>query len=288
VAESATPPLVVMTDLGDGGTVADALLGTDARAAGDAVIDWAHTIGMLHRVTQGAREVFRAALGRRSGEALLGESRMSIIADESAMRIEALCTQLGVLVASGALGELRELPRRLSGDGPGALSPHDACPDNNIRTENGLVLIDFEDAQWRHVAWDVAYLTVPWPSCWCSWRMPGDVAERALERYRTTVETELPYVRTPQFRHDVAAAAVGWSFISASWFLPNALGDDPPPENPAQPTPTRRAMILHRLGAARRNEDLPALAELAGRLRAALVERWGEVPLAYAPAFDAE
>ena len=47
-------------------------------------------------------------------------------------------------------------------------------------------------------------------------------------------------------------------------------------------------MILHRLDGARRNGDLERLARFAEVLRAALVQRWGEVPLAYAPAFDAQ
>jgi hypothetical protein len=55
--------------------------------------------------------------------------------------------------------------------------------------------------------------------------------------------------------------------------------------NPDKPTPTRRAMITHRLAAASRNTELPALAELAGTLARALAGRWGDVPLAYAPAF---
>jgi hypothetical protein len=49
------------------------------------------------------------------------------------------------------------------------------------------------------------------------------------------------------FRRDVDAAAVGWAFVSAAWFLPRALVDDPPPVNPSKPMSTRRAMILHRL-----------------------------------------
>ena len=80
----------------------------------------------------------------------------------------------------------------------------------------------------------------------------------------------------------------GWrgKYVSTSLVLPNALGDDPPADDPSKPTPTRRAMILHRLDGARRSTDLPALAELAERLRAYLVGRWGEVPLAFAPAFE--
>jgi hypothetical protein len=84
----------------------------------------------------------------------------------------------------------------------------------------------------------------------------------------------------------VADAAVGWSVMSATWFMRRALADDPPSLHPELPTPSRRAMILHRLDGARRNSRMAALAKLAGSLRGRLVARWGEVPLAYAPAFE--
>jgi hypothetical protein len=286
VAEGAAPPIVVMTDLGDGPSVADVLLGDDFDAGSDAVLRWAGAIATLHRVTLGSRDEFRAALGQRAGDLPVSETQMLTAADDAARVLEQQCIDLEVRIPPGALTELRDLPRRLNGDQAAALTPHDACPDNNVRVGDDLVLLDFEGAQWRHVAWDVAYLTVPWPSCWCSWRMPGDVAGRALERYRTTIEADLPYVRTPEFRHDVAAAATGWALISTSSFLPKALSDDPPPDDPAKLTPTRRAMILHRLYAAQRCEETPALAALAESLREYLVHRWGEVPLAYAPAFE--
>jgi hypothetical protein len=144
------------------------------------------------------------------------------------------------------------------------------------------VLIDFEGAQWRHVAWDLAYLAVPWPSCWCSWRLPADAAARAVDAYRARLAS--PYADSPGFDRDLAAAAVGWAFMSTAWFLPRALPDQP---RPLRTTPPRRALVLHRLQEAGASTELPALAELADRLHAALVGRWGPVPLAYAPAFDA-
>lgn len=279
--ESSAPPLVVMTDVGTGPSVADALRGSDPAAAAEAVRQWAATIGRLHRTTMGHREQFRAALGQRSGELLLGESRMSLAVDEAARLLEQQCLQLDVTVPPHALQELRELPRRLSGDAA-AISPDDACPEDNVWLGDRLMLVDFEGAQWRHVAWDVAYLTVPWPTCHCSWKMPSDVASRALESYRAELEHELPYVREPQFRADVAAAALGWSLISTAWYLTSALSDD---EHDAT-TPSRRALVLHRLDVARHVDEPAAAAELAARLRAELVDRWGAVRLGYAPAFD--
>jgi hypothetical protein len=189
-----------------------------------------------------------------------------------------------VRVPDGAADELRGLAKRLGGSGLAAMTPADACPDNNVLTSGGLALLDFEGAQWRHVAWDVAYLVVPWPTCWCSWRLPDEVRTHALQTYRETAADRLPEVTGSGFTGDVSAAAVGWALVTTALFLDNALGSDPA-LNPDKPTPTRRAMITHRLGAASRNTELPALAALAGALAAVLRDRWGDVPLDFAPAF---
>jgi hypothetical protein len=286
LAEGAAPPVIVMSDLGPGPNVAAALLGDSPEAATGAVLDWAEAVAKLHRATFGHRQEFRAALSMRAGDLPVADHVMPALADETALLLDARCAELGVSVPHGALSELRELPRQLRADDNAALSPSDTCPDDNVRTHDGVALVDFEGAQWRHIAWDVAYLTVPWPSCWCAWRMPHDVAERAVEHYRGVVEDALPYVRSPQFRHDLTAATTGWTMISTASFLSRALADDPPPTDPGKPTPARRALILHRLSAARRTTELPALAELAARLRENLLTRWGEVPLGYAPAFE--
>lgn len=280
VAERGAPPAVAMSDAGDGGSVADALLGDDTEAAGRAVVAWAAAIGALHRGTTGSREAFRAALAARAGDLPVAESTMAADLREAARSLAGHCAELGVAVPPDAADELRSLGGRLDGGGAAALTPADACPDNNVFTGDGLVLIDFEGAEWRHIAWDVAYLTVPWPSCWCSWRIPAAVAEQALDAYRAAVA--LPYAATAAFRADVAAAAVGWTFLSASWLLPRALLDDPPLTRPG---PTRKAMVLHRMRQAAEDTAMPGLAEWAGRLHAALIGRWGEMPLAYAPAF---
>jgi hypothetical protein len=284
VAHGAAPPLVVLEDLGDGPTVAAALLGDDPAIAESAVQAWAVAIGALHGATRGLREAFRSALAERQGDLPVADSRVPVDVEDAVRALDRECTMLGVRIPDGAFDELRGLAKRLSGSGLAALTPADACPDNNVRTADGLVLLDFEGAQWRHVAWDVAYLAVPWPTCWCSWQMPDDVARRAVEAYLQAAAPLLPEVTAPGFARDVEAAAVGWAFLTTTWFLDNALGRDPL-LNPSRPTPTRRAMILHRLDRATQNPELSALGELAAALSGELRSRWGDVPLAYAPAF---
>ena len=86
--------------------------------------------------------------------------------------------------AHGSAGppDVRALAARLLDTEHHALSPADACPDNNLLTDRRLRLIDFEWSEVRHPAWDAAYLAVPWPTCWCSWRIPGRVRRPGARR----------------------------------------------------------------------------------------------------------
>jgi hypothetical protein len=284
VAASGSPPVVVMTDAGTGPSLADALLTGGAEEAARCTERFAVTLAALHLSTRRQRDVFVAELSARAGAAAPGHS-MPGTARRAASDLRVFCGQLGVTVPDGALRALADLPDLLAASGPSALTPADVCPDNNVRAGDGYVLIDFEEAEWRPVAWDAAYLTVPWPSCWCSFRLPSGVASRALAEYRAALASMVPYAATPGFDRDVAVAATGWALITTSWFLRNALGEDPPLHDVTPPPPTRRAVILHRLGTAARGDAIPVLAEFAARLRTQLVHRWGEVPLALPPAF---
>ena len=77
--------------------------------------------------------------------------------------------------------------------------------------------------------------------------------------------------------------SLGWAMTSAGWFLRRAAQDDQP--QPA--TPTRKAMVQHRLVAAVEvpHRQLPALAALAHELLQSTYDAWGEVALQLAPAF---
>jgi hypothetical protein len=284
IAVGDAPPVVITADLGSGPDVARALLGRDPDVARAAVVAWAEAVAAVHVATRDARPAFRAALDERQGDLPVGESTLSVGLDDAVRVLDRDCASLGLPVGAGAFDDLRGLTHRLAGSATAALTPADTCPDNNVGTDAGLVLTDFEGAEWRHLAWDVAYLRVPWPTCWCSWRIPDSVADDALAAYRRVASTGFPEVDGPAFGRDVEAAVIGWALLSTSWSLDTALGSDPP-SNPERPTPPRRATIVHRLDRAAAAGELPALAELSGRLAADLRGRWGELQLPYAPAF---
>lgn len=289
VAVADDSPVMVLEDLGSGlPDVADALLGTDPGQAESAVLAWARATGRLHAATVGADEAFDRALHRHAGR--LGRPTPPVEDMPSALLIAAekwadLLPGIGIEARAETLEAMRGLTALLGG-GPDAraLTPSDACPDNNVLRAGVLVLLDFEGAQVRHVAWDVAYLRVPWPSCWCSWRLPDDVARRAQHVWTEQVAGVVPYVRTPAFTRDLEVAEAGWAAISVGWFLDGALTGS---GRATRRTPGRRALIQHRLGRLTQLTD-PRLAPLvatAALLRAELGRRWQTTSLDLARPF---
>ena len=291
LATSDDPPLLVLADVGEHPSLADALLGRDPRAAEDAVVAWAAALGRLQGATAGLRAPFERALGASGALRAPPVDESADVLAATAGALRRLLPRIGLALPGDAEDELRAVAGDLDASAPGApgaLVPGDTCPDNALLARAGPVLVDWEGAAHRHVAWEAAYLEVPWPSCWCSWAMPPEVAAAGLAAWRTALAPALPAVAEETFAGDLARARTAWAYVSLGWFLPAALGGDPPPEQSALAglVPRRAAMLQHRLaGVATSDAPLPALVDLAGRAHRALVEHLGPTPLALAPAF---
>jgi hypothetical protein len=297
IAVAAHPPLVVLEDLGaDRRDLAALLLGDDPAAADETLMAWAATMARLHASTAGRDELVTEALARNAARLGCPPPPTDDMPGALERAADALATHLpllGVEPSADALGNVRHLAGLLGGDAAArALSPADACPDNNAVTETGMVLLDFEGAAARHVAWDAAYLRVPWPSCWCSWRLPDALAERALARWRSDLAETVPYIGTTGLDADLEIAEAGWAAISTGWFLERAVhleGGVAAEPLAQQLTPSRRAALSHRLARVGRSTDprLGPWRDLVVETLAAARSTWGEVPLELAPAFRA-
>lgn len=280
VAHDDAALLLVMTDLGAGDHLAAALLGEDRDLAQRRLHAWVDALAALHAsATPAVVAGFERSVSARGAVARGSVEEQSGMARE---RYAATLPEVGMQEAlPDLLSALERVPSLLSEDV--ALSPGDACPDNNAVVGAGsserLVLLDLEGAQLLHPAWDLAYLTVPWPSCWCAWAMPQEVVETALVRYGARQE----------LRDALAVTTAVWSVLGPGWFLPRALHPEPDDEQRPE-VPTRRAMVQHRLDVAARAvlpAELVAIPQFAARLHAALEERWGEVTLPLGPAWRA-
>src|SRR3546814_15672777 len=68
-------------------------------------------------------------------------------------------------------GLLLEVATPLEREERWVVTPGDTCPDNNLLPDGVAHLMDFEFAEVRHPAWDAAYLTLPWQTCWFAWQV---------------------------------------------------------------------------------------------------------------------
>ncbi|WP_284533568.1 phosphotransferase family protein [Nocardioides sp. T2.26MG-1] len=279
LAESDDPACVVMTRLDGTESLADVLLAERTERARFGVLGWADALAAIHDASTPERcAAFVGALHERDPglepRALAGDFA------EAADRYSSVLDDLGLRGRDEALTELRSLPAVLGARGHEVLTPADTCPDNTLLVGDAVSLIDFEFAQLRHAAWDVAYLQAPWPSCWCAWPVPDELADAAVERY---CGARGDLMADAAFREDLRLAVLGWQVMSPAFFIAGALLDDDRGIDPRRPA--RRAFVLHRLGRAAAGPGPDALVELAGDLHDALLDRWGPVPLALAPAF---
>jgi phosphotransferase family enzyme len=276
------PPLVVTADLGTGPSLADRLRGDNPGAARAALQSWATTLGRLHAATVDAGPAFAAALP----PGIAADTTKAMVTDGIGWLGRTL-PRVGVSLSDEVVVALRALADGVGG--PVALSPADTCPDNNLETPDGLALVDFESATVRPVAWDLAYLVVPWPTCWCAWRLPDALAEDAMAVWCAASGLSVSTM-------DIARAVITWAIITTGWFLGGALDGVAGMGRDDRTGPPRRALLLHRLGlltGAVRTPlapvpDLvdPVLRDLATRLRATLADGWGEPELPLPPALS--
>jgi hypothetical protein len=287
IAEDRGERLLVMSDVGDGFSVADALLGADRGVAEAALGSWAEALAAVHGATVGVRASFEAGIAERQAGTSIAVDPMPAWLGAVPEALKTSSINVGVALPDGIDGELHEIGRLLNCASRGALSPGDTCPDNNVFASGRLNLVDYEEASYRHIAWDLAYLKVPWPSCWCAWGIPESVAAKALARYVSAAQITALVPDGGAIEHEIDLALLGWGLISASWYLPSALKRDDTMGPPELVAPPRRATVLDRFrvsAAAAERHGYETLARTARAWERSLEGLWGQLRLPVAPA----
>ena len=171
---------MVLEDLGEVSSLADALLGPDPQAATSALSAWASTLGRLHRTSSDAATIDRWRSNRSAlGPLPIPESAAAVLAS-ARPRLELL-----VPVSAEVEGAVLEVDRRLSDRRWWAMTPRDPCPDNcAVRPDGSVVLFDFEGGGIRHALLDAAYLVTTFPTCWCTGDLPAPARSAGLDADR--------------------------------------------------------------------------------------------------------
>lgn len=288
IAHAPEERLLVMEDLGRAPTLADKLLGTDPRAAERGLLAWARSLGRLHSVTAG-READFGALMRRLGQRTWHDPIAPDARQALAELPELLAAELGVDTPEATAKRARTSVRLLGGPGYRAFSPSDLCPDNNLVTNHGVRFLDFEWGCIRDVTLDVAYLRVPFPWCWCVFRMPPGMTEAMLAAWRAEIVDMWPRLGEDDvLMPRLLDAQVLWTWLSTWWLIPRGQERDRPIGATEGSSPLRGAALVDRWErlAAQCALPEPALAEHCTAVARALRKRF-DVPKPALPPYPA-
>ncbi|WP_245811769.1 aminoglycoside phosphotransferase family protein [Actinophytocola xinjiangensis] len=280
--------LVVLEDLGGAPTLADKLLGDDARAAERALLSYSRSLGRLHATTAG-READFDALQRR----LTPPDLKDPLAVDGAAALDELpallADELGLPTTPATL-ECAERGRQLLDNGRHrAFSPSDSCPDNNLITTRGVRFLDFEGGCVRNAIFDAAYLRVPFPSCWCPFALPAGMTDAMLAAWRAEVRVVWPdFDDDAVFASLLLDAQLFWVWLSTwqHFTRPDAARTH---SSSLVHTPRASQVLLDRwqqLAEAGAAAGLDPVAEHASLTHAALRKRYdASQPLPLYPAF---
>lgn len=180
--------LVIMTDLGSGPTLADALLGDDPDLAGRRCAEWANAMG---RLCAGSRAVGDFAELLRACDPdtrLAGGMPSPNLVAEGLQRL----ADAGLAIPASVELERRGFERLVHPEADAAVvTPGDFCPDNVIFTDGGPRFVDLEGSSIHHVAFDAAYAVMPFGTCWCLFDAPRDFTGLLDRAFRRGAEPEL-------------------------------------------------------------------------------------------------
>ncbi|MEU9833087.1 hypothetical protein AB0D67_16295 [Streptosporangium sp. NPDC048047] len=284
-------PLVVMSDLGTAPTLADVLLGDDPEDAADGLLAWSGGLGRLAAASVPHRADF-TELRARYGGLMADRARHGAppVEDEPwipalAPRLSELLDELG-LAAPPGLAEDLALAGTVEHDEYPAFTPGDTCPDNNLLTDDGLRLIDFESAAYESVFLTAAYCRMPFSSCWCVFTLPDGMAEKIEETYRAEVVTIYPALADDAvWNAGVRRAVAVWTAHTTTFLLPRVTEEDRLMHRTRRPVATMRQVIRHRWETASALTEFPAFAETMRLLLREVAGPWKVTPLPGYPAF---
>jgi hypothetical protein len=215
-----------------------------------------------------------------------GTAQRSQQLDATIDQVHGWLTEVGVDLPEAARREVRGVYEAIFGPGPFRTFIHtDPCPDNVFYDGDALRLIDFEYSRFGHALQDGLYCRVPFPTCWCSNRVPPDVVAQVEQAYRRELAAACPAALDDElFYTSVVDVTAFWACECLRW-LEETLKEDH-----EWGIAGVRSRILSRLATfievAGTYERLLALRATCEQALASLVRRWPEgQPLPVYPAF---
>ncbi|HEU5367780.1 MAG TPA: phosphotransferase [Ktedonobacterales bacterium] len=277
---------LIMEDLQPKTRLDHLLLGNDPDAAEAGLIAYAEVHGRLHALTINRRAEY-LRIRERLGPAASANSYYSYRWLPAAL--QEIAALLDVPIQPGALEELEGLRAALVTPGPFlTLVQSDAAPDNFLWDGETWCLIDFEGARYTHALLEGAYCRMPFPTCWCVYRLPEALIQRMEARYRAELSKSCPAAANETlFYRGLVEACLTWalSFHRMMRPLEKMLEQD----RCLVALTDRQRFLLYLNTAAHASETfehLPSVGRTVHQFARRLAQRWPEaVDPPYYPAF---
>jgi hypothetical protein len=266
---------MVLEDLGETKSLADALLGSDPELAMTALTAWATALGQLHRVSSEPTIMARWVSQRAALGPLPATESAALVLASARSNLEEVAT-----IPAEAEAAAIEVDRRLSDRRWWAMTPRDPCPDNcAFGTDGSVVLFDFEGGGIRHSLLDAAYLVTTFPTCWCTGNLPSEVRSAGLDAYRVAAG----WAFSDFDLHLTAAAAFHGLWVLNSFRMTDALGEKGDSgwhwSEVGFDVPSPRKIVALAVDDLERavvdDDRLRAFGTLARSLREGLTKQWG-------------
>lgn len=202
--------LVVMEDLGAGTRLDHLLLGHDAQAAEAGLLAYAELHGRLHACAMGRQAEY---LRIRETLGVTTSSSRYYTYDGLAPALHAIAELLEIPLQSAVDDEMAGLTNVMNNPGPFlTFVQADAAPDNILHDGTNWRLIDFEGSRYAHALLEGVYCRMPFPTCWCVYRLPEALMQRAEAIYRAELVRACPAAADDtQFYHAVVEACITWA-----------------------------------------------------------------------------
>ena len=270
----------LMEDLGaDAQSLADRLTSDNSKGAEEALFAYARSLGELHVATQGSAAQWDELRQARGGAATKPPVPGEFLSEVA--KFGEIAEHHGILLPIRFATELARISAAVESPGDYlAFSPTDCCPDNHALRGERVVFFDCEGARMRHALLDAAYLLAPFPTCWCTSKLPEGLPERLIAAYREH------FPGGDDFEEQLTLILAGWVLLTLTWKWAGNWEE----EDHTWGLVTLRQRHLHRLKnlLARPNlvALLPGIALVAEELYGILKTRWADLgPMPLYPAF---
>lgn len=216
--------ILIISDLGDGRTLADLLQDADPEIHVDILRRLGRALGKMHAGTADDEDAFNVLFQRmtrsRKNSANLQFLRDRLLSHRIRIGVEFL-ENAGIDIPGEVRFAATNVRTRLLRGGMRAFTPFDLTPDNIIQTGSSFHFLDYEWAGFRDVTFDVAFVVARFPVFLAAQPFNAAATEAFVDAWVSEVRGIWPSVEHPDtLQARITAGLIGWAMSSVAMLDP--------------------------------------------------------------------